>query len=84
MLIRRDGLMAAPNPSAYNFEKMLSRKILPPTMMAAKAPHEAMQKEFANYQVKDLIDRSVDAPGQVDDATARAWLNFQHASTPTV
>lgn len=81
MLIRRDGLMANPYPSAPNdFEKLLSARTASPQAgydMNPLQQREAMQKAHLERQKSELLDTAVGASRKGDEWTARSWLQLE-------
>lgn len=77
MLIRRDGLMAAPYPQAHNFEKLLSARMAPPTAGYEMNPlqqREAMQRAFVDKNKAELLAQATGSAGQSGQWVAQNWL----------
>jgi transcription factor-like protein len=77
MLIRRDGLMAAPYPQAHNFEKLLSARLAPPSAGYEMNPlqqREAMQRAFVDKNKAELLAKATGTAGQSGQWVAQNWL----------
>jgi hypothetical protein len=77
MLIRRDGLMANPYPTAHNFEKLLSARQAAPAAGYTLNPlqqREAMQMEDIEKRRKELIAKATESAGEEVKKVAKKWL----------
>jgi hypothetical protein len=80
MMIRRDGLMAAPYGSAQNFEMLLSARNAPPSAGYAMNPlqqREAMQKESFEQRRADLLAKAAGKAGPSTQWVAQNWLTVR-------
>lgn len=79
MLIRRDGLMAAPYGPAQNFEKLLSARYAPPSSGYTMNPlqqREAMQREYFEQRRAELIRKAAGNAGSGTQWVAQNLLTL--------
>ena len=77
MLIRRDGLLAAPYPMAYNFEKLLSAGCGPPTAglnMGLFQQHGRVQNGHLEQRKEETTKKTLARKNERTDWGTGKWL----------
>ena len=77
MLIRRDGLLAAPYPMAYNFEKLLSAGCGPPTAGFNMNPLQQrgrVRNDYVDQKKEEIMKKPLACKDQQPNWVSKKWL----------